>query len=426
MEKPFVRAEILLPGEGTPVGTWASLACDQFTSEPDYWRRAEALVKDTPSTLHITLPEAYLGRGEPAARVEAIHKTMAEYKKSVLTRRVDGFVYVERTTKSGVRAGLVGAVDLEAYSFTPGAACLVRPSERTVADRIPPRLAVRRGAPLETPHILMLADDPAQTVVERVGAKRDRLQKLYEGDLMLGGGHIAGWAVTQESFIDAIERAAAELGAQAAFDQKYPAAKGRAPFALAVGDGNHSLAAAKAYWEELKPTLSEARRAAHPARYCLAELVNVYDPALVFEPVHRAVFETELEDFVGAFTVWLKEGGASFCVAGEAGAQVFRILDDDEAQTLAVQNAPRPLAAGTLDAFLTYFCAAHPAARVDYIHGEASVRALAGQGAVGVLLPEFEKSGLFGGVALGGVLPKKTFSMGAAAEKRYYLECRAL
>lgn len=449
MTKPFTAADILLPEETIDMALWPAPACDQFTSQPEYWQRAEALAAGAPGTLHITLPEIYLQRPETEARIAAIHKTMRVYRETVLSRAVHGFIYVERTTQSGVRQGLVGAVDLEAYSFAPGAAAPVRPSEHTVAERIPPRLAVRRGAQLETPHIMMLIDDTARAVVEPFAAKKQALRPLYDTGLMLGGGHVAGWAVTDARDIAAIESAVAALGAQAVFDAKYPAAAGRPPLAMAVGDGNHSLATAKAYWEELKPTLPPAARETHPARRCLAELVNIHSPALLIEPIHRVVFGVPAAELAGEFLAFAaahgaaQAGEAAGAKAGEAsaagaksasaagaknaaGLQTFCFVGPGFERTVCLQNAPWPLAVGTAEAFFTGFAARRPDARIDYIHGEDNVRALAGPDTAGLLLPDFAKGDLFRGVALGGVLPKKTFSMGHAEEKRYYLECRAL
>ena len=210
--KPFIAADILLPAPQTDMGLWPALACDQFTSQPEYWQKAEALTQNAPSTLHITLPEAYLESPDVDGRIAAIHTAMADYRARVLTRGVHGFVYVERATQSGVRQGLVGKVDLEAYSYQRGAKCTVRPSESTVESRIPPRMKVRTGAALETPHIMMLADDPQCTLIEPIAARKNELRKVYEGELMLGGGHVAGWAVEDQAMIDQIETALAALG----------------------------------------------------------------------------------------------------------------------------------------------------------------------------------------------------------------------
>ena len=262
----FAPAHILLPAEQIPLKQWGCIACDQFTSDREYWQRAKEAADGSPSTLNLILPEVYLEDGDADARVEQIHATMADYAQNVLTRAVDGFVYVERTEQSGrVRQGLVGMVDLEAYSYRRGEKCTVRPSESTVESRIPPRMKVRTGASLETPHIMMLADDPGCTLIEPVAAHKQELPKVYEGELLLNGGHIAGWAVEDPALIAQIEDALAVLGSQEEFDKKYPDATRRDPLTLAVGDGNHSLATAKACWEELKKTLTPEQAAVHPA-----------------------------------------------------------------------------------------------------------------------------------------------------------------
>lgn len=473
MPPVFNAADILLPGADTDMTVWPALACDQFTSQPEYWQQAETLCAGKHSTLHLTLPEVYLEAPSVQTRIAAIHTAMEEAVASVLTNALHGFVYVERRfpDKPTPRCGLVGAVDLEAYSYEAGAQPMVRPSENTVVERIPPRLAVRYGAALETPHILMLLDDDSLTVLEPLAARAHAgsLPQVYDTDLMLGGGHVTGWAVTDAKDITALEQAIATLGTQAAFDEKYPQAAGSAPLVMAVGDGNHSLATAKAYWEGLKTTLTPAQQIMHPARYCLVELENVHSSAIEIEPIHRAVFGTDQPTLAVEFAAWLAEHGAQAFAPGcgcachgaaaaahgakvavdanncdtvhdaavahgadaapnTAPAQLFTLVGGAPELDAPVQvaNAPHPLAVGTLELFLTDFCAAHPDVKVDYIHGEASVRALAKNGAVGVLLPEFAKSDLFRGVVLGGVLPKKTFSMGEATEKRYYLECRAI
>ena len=277
----FSPAHILLPSEQIPVGQWGCVACDQFTSDRSYWEKAAQAAAGGPSTLDLILPEVYLEEDDVDARISAIHAAMDDYTRNVLTRAVDGFIYVERTEQSGrVRQGLVGRIDLEAYSYAEGAVPAIRPSEHTVESRIPPRMKVRTGAALETPHIMMLADDPDCTLIEPIAAHKDSLPKVYEGELMLGGGHVAGWAVEDPALIAQIENALTVLGSQEEFDKKYPDATRRDPLTLAVGDGNHSLATAKACWEELKKTLTPEQAANDPARWCLAEVCNVHSPAI--------------------------------------------------------------------------------------------------------------------------------------------------
>ena len=423
--KPFIAADILLPAPQTDMGLWPALACDQFTSQPEYWQKAEALTQNAPSTLHITLPEAYLESPDVDGRIAAIHTAMADYRARVLTRGVHGFVYVERATQSGVRQGLVGMVDLEAYSYRRGEKCAVRPSESTVESRIPPRMKVRTGAALETPHIMMLADDPGCTLIEPVAAHKAELPKVYEGELMLGGGHIAGWAVEDPALIAQIEDALAVLGSQEEFDKKYPDATRRDPLTLAVGDGNHSLATAKACWEELKKTLTPEQAANHPARWCLAEVCNVHSPAIEIEPIHRVLFNVDCAAVLLSLITW-SDSNMAGCSFGGSKQQPFTLAGPHMSNVLSFEDPTAPLTVGTIDEFIEYYLEHHKEARVDYVHDEPAVRALCKKGAVAFLMPPFAKSDLFKGVVMGGVLPRKTFSMGHAEEKRYYVECRKI
>lgn len=425
-EACFTSADILLPAAGVPLDPWACIAVDQFTSQPEYWQRAEHLADGKPSTLHIVLPEAYLGTPQEAERLESIRRTMEEYRKSVLTRKVHGYVYVERTQMDGtVRQGLVGAVDLDAYDYAKDSKPAIRPSESTVVERIPPRLKVRRGATLETPHVMMLADDADCTLIEPIGLMKNQLPPLYDGELMLGGGHLRGWAVEDPALIAGIDAALAALADPAAFARRWPAAKGQQPMVLAVGDGNHSLATAKAYWEELKPTLSEEQRRTHPARWCLAEVCNVHSPAIEIEPIHRVVFGVGAKELYAALDAWDQQQGSSTTMSD----QRLRLADAHGESAVALANPPAPLTVGSVEAFLADFLPAHPGVTVDYIHGESTALALASdpaKPATAILLPDFAKADLFKGVVLSGVLPRKTFSMGHAEEKRYYIECRRI
>ena len=422
----FSPAHILLPSEQIPVGQWGCVACDQFTSDRSYWEKAAQAAAGGPSTLDLILPEVYLEEDDVDARISAIHAAMDDYTRNVLTRAVDGFIYVERTEQSGrVRQGLVGRVDLEAYSYRRGEKCAVRPSECTVESRIPPRMKVRTGAALETPHIMMLADDPDCTLIEPIAAHKDSLPKVYEGELMLGGGHVAGWAVEDPALIAQIENALTVLGSQEEFDKKYPDATRRDPLTLAVGDGNHSLAAAKACWEELKKTLTPEQQLTHPARWCLAEVCNVHSPAIEIEPIHRVLFNVDCGAVLLALIAWSDSNMAGICF-GDSKQQAFTLAGPHVSNVLSFEDPVAPLTVGTVDEFIEYFMARHSEARVDYVHDEPAVRALTRQGGVAFLLPPFEKSDLFKGIVMGGVLPRKTFSMGHAEEKRYYIECRKI
>lgn len=420
----FAAADILLPNNQTDVTKWAVMACDQFTSQPEYWEKVDEIVGGAPSTLRIILPEVYLEEPGVDTRIGAIHAAMADYQKNVLTRLVKGFIYIERHISTGVRQGLVGCVDLEEYEYDRSKTPRIRPSENTVVERIPPRLAVRRGGVLESPHILMLVDDAGGTVIEPLGKKKDSLEKVYDLDLMLGGGRLAGWAVTDPADIDAVYKAIAALEDEATFNKKYGTSGETPPFPLAVGDGNHSLATAKASWEELKSNLTPAELAGHPARYCLVELENVQSPANAIEPIHRVAFDVTGEDLAAAIDAFAAENGAT---VGESGDQTFTVVTAQGKRQVGITGAPHPLTVGTVQGILEVLEKQKPVMRVDYIHGEDSVDELVAKGgAVGILLPPFNKADLFRGVALGGVLPKKTFSMGHAEEKRYYLECRTI
>ena len=422
----FSPAHILLPSEQIPVGQWGCVACDQFTSDRSYWEKAAQAAAGGPSTLDLILPEVYLEEDDVDARISAIHAAMDDYTRNVLTRAVDGFIYVERTEQSGrVRQGLVGRIDLEAYSYAEGAVPAIRPSEHTVKSRIPPRMAVRRGARLETPHIMMLADDPGCTLIEPIGEKKEQLRKVYEGDLMLNGGHIAGWAVEDPALLAQIDSALNALGSQEAFDARYPQAKGGAPLTLAVGDGNHSLASAKACWEELKKTLTPEQAENHPARWCLAEVCNVHSPAIEIEPIHRVLFNVDCATVLLSLITWSDSNMAGCCFGGSK-KQPFTLAGPHMANVLSFEDPTEPLTVGTIDDFISDYIERHPEAKVDYVHDEPAVRALCKQGAVAFLMPPFAKSDLFRGVVMGGVLPRKTFSMGHAEEKRYYIECRKI
>ena len=420
----FAPAHILLPSEQVPLEQWGCIACDQFTSDRSYWQRAEETAAGAPSTLNLILPEVYLEDGDADARVKKIHATMQDYAKNVLTRAVDGFIYVERTEQSGrVRQGLVGRVDLEAYSYRRGEKCTVRPSECTVESRIPPRMKVRTGAALETPHIMMLADDPDCTLIEPIAAHKDSLPKVYEGELMLGGGHVKGWRLTDSQMIRMANTLSALKSPEAMAD-KYGMADA-APLLFAVGDGNHSLATAKACYENLKKVTPPEQWASLPARYALVEVVNLHDDALTFEPIHRVLFNVDCATVLLSLITWSDSNMAGCCFGGSK-KQPFTLAGPHMANVLSFEDPTEPLTVGTIDDFISDYIERHPEAKVDYVHDEPAVRALCKQGAVAFLMPPFAKSDLFRGVVMGGVLPRKTFSMGHAEEKRYYIECRKI
>ena len=406
LDNALHTARILLPRAGIDPGKWAVVACDQFTAQPEYWRQADALVGDAPSTLRLILPEAWLGDSE--ARIPAIHAAMGQYlADGILETAVeDGFVLVERDTPSGTRPGLVVALDLEAYDYDPGSASLIRATEGTVLERVPPRARIRSGAPVELPHVMMLIDDPGMTVIEPLLERRASLRPLYDFELMLGGGHLRGWAVEGE----------AVKGVFDAIDALNAKADG---LLYAVGDGNHSLAAARKCWLELRDSLTPEARVNHPARFALVELVNLACPALVFEPIHRALFGVDPEALMTAWRDALRADGA------DLGEGDDLVAFDAAGRTWRFKTAGHPLA--RLQAFLDSWLAGHPEARIDYIHGEAALRGLVNRpDALGLMPRPFDKSELFDAIRRHGVLPRKTFSMGEATEKRYYMEARRI
>ena len=407
----FLPADILLP-RTDDLEKWAVIACDQFTSDPAYWQRVRAKAGDAPSTINLILPEAEL-ENHDASAVDAINAAMARYQAEGLFQVYpNSYIYVERTLENGsVRPGLIGMVDLECYDYSHGSGSPVRATEMTVLERIPPRKMVRKDATLEFPHVLMLCDDDKMELIEPVGAMKDHLPKLYDFDLMEQGGHITGWLVQGEA-ADAFNACLSRY--TKTYEAKYPDLSG-AKVLLAVGDGNHSLATAKSCYEDLKAQNPGVDMSNHPARYALVELENIHDPSLGFEPIHRVVFDVDREKLMADLkSICAEDGFAVTCVAGGSRETVY--LDRSRGE----------LAVAILQEFLDDWFKKNPG-KIDYIHGDKEVTELAQRdNAVGFLLPAMEKSELFRGVIAGGVLPRKTFSMGHAREKRYYLEGRRI
>ena len=409
----FLPADILMPKTDS-MEKWAVIACDQFTSDQAYWDRVRKNAEGAVSTINLILPEAELGTEKEAEHTAVINATMKRYMdEDVFMTYPNSFVYVERQLENGsIREGLVGMVDLDAYDYSTGATSAIRATERTVAERIPPRQRVRRDAPIELPHILMLCDDHDKKLIEPIGAKKDSLKKLYDFDLMEGGGHITGWLVEGKD-VDEFNKALADY--TATVGEKYKGLKG-VPMVFAVGDGNHSLATAKSCYEELKKNHPGEDLSNHPARYALVELENIHDPAQVFEPIHRVIFKTEPEKLLAALQ-------KDACAEGGFPVQWYT---KDASGTVYLDRAKSELAVGVLQGFLDEYLKDN-AGEIDYIHDDDALISLAKQdGAIGFLLPAMEKSQLFRGVIADGILPRKTFSMGHSREKRYYLEGRKI
>ena len=416
----FRPADILLP-QNCDYTKWSVVACDQYTSQPEYWQEVEELVGSAPSTLRLILPESCLDGPSVETDIMEVNNTMTRYlREERFCTLPASLIYVERRLDNlRLRRGLVGMVDLEQYDYEPGAEAQVRATEGTVMARIPPRVAVRKNAPLELPHVMLLADDPEKTVLEPLSARKDQMEKVYDFDLMERGGHIAGWRLDGESMA-LVAAALRKLADPAAFRARY-GVEDKPVLLFAVGDGNHSLATAKECYERQKKLTPREQWDSLPARYALCELVNLHDDSLEFEPIHRVLFGVDpkqlLADLLAAYP------GAHYG-AGE-GHQITYVLPGERG-ILTVPHPTAQLEVGTLQTFLDQYLEAH-GGKIDYIHGEDVVEQLVQQpDSIGFLLPGMGKDQLFPTVIFDGALPRKTFSMGEAHDKRFYLEARKI
>lgn len=388
--------DILLPSKDADLYKYSCIACDQFTSDKNYWNSVEEIVKDAPSTYRMTFPEIYLSK-DNTKRTEEICSNMNSYLSSGFFRTLENSViYVERTQFNGcVRKGLVLAVDLEEYDFSKNSKSKIRATEGTIEDRLPPRVKIRQNAPLELPHIMILIDDRNDEVFGFV--KNASKTQQYSTDLMMNGGSIKGWSIDEpEKVISLLDKV---TGAR---DIEY-----------AVGDGNHSLATAKRCWENLKPTLTDAEKANHPARFALCEIVNLYDTSLVFEPIHRIMFNTDF----GALKKYFNFSDSGHC---------FKFVVDGK-EIPATIKATHEICVGSVQTVLDKFLAENPDSNIDYVHEAEQITALSkNKNTIGILLPAMEKTSLFDAVENFGSLPRKTFSMGEGKDKRYYFEARKI
>lgn len=433
--------EILLPREGVDMHKWAVVACDQYTSQPAYWEETDRIVGDAPSALRIMLPEFYLEKPGEDERIQNINATMHQYMQDGVLQNIgQGFMLVRRNVGGKTRLGLVVALDLECYDYAKGSKTLIRATEGTIVSRIPPRLRIREDAPLEMPHILVLIDDPGKTVIEPIAADLSQAKKMYDIDLMQNGGHIEGYFINEEDAVKGILAAMAALIEPARFAAQYGG--DQPPLLFAMGDGNHSFATAKTSWMRVKETLPPAAWEGHPARYCLVELENVHDEGILFEPIHRVLFglddtaslaylQTKLAADNGGCTLSQFASKAACDAALAAAANANRhLLPFVSAQGFGFFTVSAPAAqleVGTLQNALDAMLKDMPGVTIDYIHGEDVVLELGAEaGNLGFLLPPMHKSKLFPTVVFDGALPRKTFSMGEAHEKRYYLECKKI
>ena len=428
---PFQPADILLP-QDCDLSLWSVVACDQYTSQPEYWQRVEERVGKNPSTLRLILPESCLEGPNVETDIMEINNTMTRYLREGRFRTLpDAMIYVERTLDSGkVRRGLMGMVDLEQYDYEPGSAALIRATEGTVLSRIPPRVAVRKNAPIELPHVMLLADDPDKTVVEPLAGQTGEMELLYDFELMERGGHIRGWALTGEQKTQ-VARALTALSDPETFRSRYGLTGEEPVMLFAVGDGNHSLATAKECWERAKKLTPPDQWDKLPARYALCELGNLHDDSLEFEPIHRVVFGVEPEELLDGLVRYYPDARLGMRTAHgqqEGAGHTLPYVYGQTEGTVTVFHSRAQLPVGTLQAFLDQYLLSHPGARVDYIHGkDVAVELVRGRkDAVAFLLGPMGKEELFPTVIHDGVLPRKTFSMGEAHDKRFYLEARKI
>ena len=425
MKQIFKGANILIPSEKTDKTKWSVVACDQYTSDKKYWNEVEEMVGDFPSTLRITLPEIFLEEGNVEERIENINKTMNDYiNNDIFTTLENSYVYTERTLKNGmIRRGIIGVLDLEEYDFNKGSVSAIRATEGTVLDRLPPRIKIRENAPLELPHVMILIDDDNCSVIEPVAEKaNDELEKVYDFKLMQNSGYIKGYKLPEQSQIaEEMQKALTRLADKNVFEKKYNL-KDTDILHFAVGDGNHSLATAKSCWDMKKLNFDST----HPARYALIELVNLHDTSLQFEAIHRVVFDINPDDVIKKLKEYypqieisdipidIPEGFHHFTIVTTKG-NLYAILKDP------ICN----LSVGSLQNFIDDYIKS-VGGKVDYIHGDDAVKENVSETSIGFLLSTMTKNQLFETVIKDGALPRKTFSMGHAEDKRFYLEAKTI
>ncbi|HII29644.1 TPA: DUF1015 domain-containing protein [Candidatus Woesearchaeota archaeon] len=445
---------ILLPNKDIDLTRWAVIACDQYTSQPEYWAKVKGFVGESPSTLNLMLPEACLESENREEVIQDIHRRMEKYlADGTLICQKPGFILVDRKTPyAASRKGLIVALDLEGYDYSKGSRTLVRPTEGVIPERLPSRIRIRENAAIELPHIMVLVDDPGKTVIEPLFEKN--LEKLYDFELMMGSGHVEGYMIDDGNTISEITNGLSRLTDPEAFNKKYGFTN-KPPLLYAVGDGNHSLATAKSVWEKIKERAEDKKAIMnHPARYALVELVNVHDPGLRFEPIHRVVFNVNFEGMLQEMRSFYTEQGSGFSYktyeTKEEMQKEFDKLKQHEQSTLGellkqkslhiipfvakdshglliIKDPKLNIEVATLQSFLDTYLKSRLEASIDYIHGTGVVTSLASKpGSIGFYPPAIPKHELFRTVILDGALPRKTFSMGAADEKRFYLECRRI
>lgn len=416
MNNAFKPADILVPKKSVDMNKWSVIACDQYTSEPEYWKQTSKIVGQNYSSLNLILPEIYLEDENVKEKIENIHKNMDKYlSDDIFDEYKNSMIYVERIQSNGIlRAGIVGMIDLEEYDFSKGSTSQVRATEATVIERIPPRIKVRDGALLELPHIMILIDDENNTVIEPFANLKSEMKELYNFELMQEGGKISGYLIDEQKCSEII-RSLDMLGSPEKFSRKYGCSD---VLLYAMGDGNHSLATAKEFYEQQRNN-PEKDFSNHPARYALAEIVNLHSPALQFEAIHRIITDTDTDMLIKTMNNELQ-------ISEKQSEQSFMYIVNGKEHTAYIHNQTSNLTVGSLQKFLDSYLTEN-SGKIDYIHGKDTVKKLANQkNSIGFILPDMSKSQLFPSVIKDGALPRKTFSMGHAQDKRYYIECRKI
>ena len=416
MSIPLKKTDILLPNENINLTKWTVIACDQYTSNQEYWNNVENIVGDNPSTLRLTLPEIYLEREDELERISNINKTMTNYLSTgVLKEYKDTMFYIERTLgNKKIRKGIIGVIDLEEYDFKEGSTSLIRATEKTIIERIPPRVKIRENATLELPHIMLLIDNEEKDIIDNIDSSK--LDKVYDFDLMNNSGHLVGYQLSEEE-INRITTNLEKYLDKDLFNKKY-GTENKDVLLFAVGDGNHSLATAKTIYEKLKETLSEEEYLNHPSRYALVEIVNLHSSSLDFEPIHRVVFDVDIKDL-------LNELNKYYDLNTTGVGQNFKVITATEEKTYYISNPKSNLAVGSIQIFLDEYLK-DKSSKIDYIHEEDAVKELVGDNNIGFVFDTISKNDLFKTVILEESLPRKTFSMGVSNDKRFYLESREI
>lgn len=426
---------ILMPGKNIKMDKWAVVACDQYTSELDYWEDVEKIIEKSPSTLNLIYPECYLEESNPEERIKNINLNMDNYlKEGILIENEPAFFLVKRSTGTGYpRFGLMVALDLEAYDYSKDSTSLIRATEGTIVDRIPPRKKIRINAPVELPHILVLIDDPQKMVIEPLKNKINTLEKVYDFDLMKKSGHITGFKITDTADIEQIVTGLEKLSNKENFKNKYSKDD---VLLYAMGDGNHSLATAKATWEEIKSNYTGENLMMQPARWALVELENIYDDGISFEPIHRVIFNIDKDLFfkeiekTSTFTFENYDSIDKIMLEineNNEKEQKIGYCDSKKLGIITIKNPSATIPAGTIQKIIDKYLDNNKNSSVDYIHGEdVTLKLGIKENNSGIFLPPVDKNDFFRTVVMDSAFPRKTFSMGEAHEKRFYIESRRI